>query len=58
MAVVIALMVAIVTVVAINRHRLAGLGEPSIWAQMRRRWRLLNVANLAGFGAVVAAMRY
>ena len=52
---VIALMVAIVTVAAINRHRLAGLGEPSIWALMRRCWRLLSVASLIGFGAVVAA---
>jgi len=49
MAVVIALMVAIVTVAAINRHRLAGLGEPSIWALMRRCWRLLSVASLIGF---------
>ena len=55
-AVVTALMAAIVTVIAINRHRLTGLRETMDSGANASVLPVLSVASLVGFGAVVAAV--
>jgi H+/gluconate symporter-like permease len=55
-SVVTALMAAIVTVIAINRHRLPGLRETMDSGANASVLPVLSVASLVGFGAVVAAV--
>src|SRR6516165_3651032 len=55
-SVVTALMAAIVAVIAINRHRLAGLRETMDAGANASVLPVLSVASLVGFGAVVAAV--
>jgi len=55
-SVVTALMAAIVTVVAVNRHRLPGLRETMDSGANASVLPVLSVASLVGFGAVVAAV--
>jgi len=55
-SVVTALMAAIVTVIAINRHRLSGLRQTMDAGANASVLPVLSVASLVGFGAVVAAV--